>query len=404
MRRRMRVGLRAGLIAAALAAVSIGPGLLAGCGGDEGSASVTVDMPTSPMSAADAGEIDAAVTAAWTDAARKDFPGLWIGVWDPSKGVVVKAYGKAERGGATARVEDNLRIGSITKTFTGAVILTLVDDGTLRLDRTVKDVDPDLAAAHKGIGSLTLRQLLGMTSGIPDYLNVSDGDIVPRLTDEPSTKFTADELIATGVGEGLRPAGMPGYSTTNYIILQQIAEKVTGRSIQDLVAERVTGPLGLKHTAFPSWADASLPEPSTHGYLNSGCAEELRKDGGTADEGRDTTSWNLTSSQGGGGAHATIADLGTWAASMSGSTLLSEGLAKARIADPKALPEGVSYGLGIYRLGKWWGHSGEVFGWEAIALHDPTTGVTVSLATNACNGATQVFLPIINALYPGTLG
>lgn len=186
----------------------------------------------------------------------------------------------------------------------------------------------------------------------------------------------------------MKPAGTPGYSTTNTIILQQIAEKVTG-------------PLGLEVAAFPAWDDAALPSPGTHGYLNEASVKELVKDGGTAQDGQDTTSWNLTSSQGGGGAYSDLHDLGIWAGSMSGSALLSEELAAKRL-ETTPLPENVEYGLGIFKQGDWYGHSGELEGWEAYELHNPKTGVTVAVGTNAGAGG-SVLIPVLLAqIYPNT--
>jgi D-alanyl-D-alanine carboxypeptidase len=94
--------------------------------------------------------------------------------------------------------------------------------------------------------------------------------------------------------------------------------------------------------------------------------------------------------------------MGIWAASMSGNALLTDDLAAQRLKTTE-LPEGVDYGLGIFQMGDWYGHSGEVFGWEAIELHAPESGATMVVATNACAGATTFMLNIVNALYPGSM-
>lgn len=389
------------------ALVSLVAILAAGCGGSDEAAdttapSVKVELTDTPMSDSDAAAVDSAVNDSWQGAAKEGFPALWVGIWDPEKGYLVKGYGEAEKGGAAASADDWFRIGSISKTYTATVILELVDEGTLSLDDTIEKTDPDLAETYPEIKDITIQQLLGMTSGIPDYLNVSDADILPELTADPSTVFTADDLIAAGVGGGLKPAGTPGYSTTNFIILQTIAEKLTGKSIQDLVTEKVTTPLGMQ-TAFPAWDDATLPSPESHGYLNELCVAELKGDGGSAKAGQDSTDWNLTSSQGGGGGNSNLHDLGIWAASMSGSALLSEDLAAERLVTTPLPDLGLDYGLGIYKLGDWYGHSGEVFGWESIALHDPATGATMVMATNACAGGDLLMETIADAIYPGTV-
>jgi hypothetical protein len=65
--------------------------------------------------------------------------------------------------------------------------------------------------------------------------------------------------------------------------------------------------------------------------------------------------------------------------------------------------EGIDYGLGIFKLGDWYGHSGEVFGWESIELHDSATGATMVMATNACAGGASLMELIAEAIYPGTI-
>jgi D-alanyl-D-alanine carboxypeptidase len=394
-------------IAVTGALVAVVAVVAAGCGGSdkaEGTAttpSVKVEITDKPMSDADAAAVDKMVTGVYSTEAQKAFPGFWIGIWDPQKGYFVKGYGEAEKGGAKASADDRFRIGSISKTYTATVILQLVDEGKLSLDDTVEQADPDLAQKYPEVKGITIQQLLGMRSGIPDYLNVPDGAILPKLTADPSTVFTADDLIAAGIKGGVKPPGTPGYSTTNTIILQQIAEQLTGKSIQDLVSEKVTTPLGMK-TAFPAWDDATLASPGTHGYLNQICVQELQSDGGTAKDGTDTTSWNLTSSQGGGGGNSDLHDLGIWAASMSGSALLSKDLAAKRLETTTLPKDKLDYGLGIYKKGDWYGHSGEVFGWEALELHNPATGATMVMATNACAGSSLLMGLLGNMLYPGT--
>ncbi|TAL07851.1 MAG: hypothetical protein EPO00_08360, partial [Chloroflexota bacterium] len=72
---------------------------------------------------------------------------LYLGTWDPIRGVYVAAYGEAAPGQA-ATIADHTRIGSITKTFTATAILDLVARGRLALDATLADLVPDMVALH----------------------------------------------------------------------------------------------------------------------------------------------------------------------------------------------------------------------------------------------------------------
>ena len=103
------------------------------------------EMPVGEMSAEDRATIDAIAQGVLES--EVGVPAVYIGVWDPERGAYVAAYGTADREtGRPASVEDTFRIGSISKTFTAAVILQLIDEGLLALDDTVADADTDLAA------------------------------------------------------------------------------------------------------------------------------------------------------------------------------------------------------------------------------------------------------------------
>lgn len=98
--------------------------------------------------------------------------------------------------------------------------------------------------------------------------------------------------------------------------------------------------------------------------------------------------------------YATIGDLLGWAQSTTGNTLLSDDLAQQRL-QTAPLPEGIDYGLGIFKLGtNWYGHEGEALGWEALAVTDPDTGVSVALAMNGCGGQFLYFAFFLDELYP----
>ncbi|MFM2437272.1 MAG: hypothetical protein RLZ55_78, partial [Actinomycetota bacterium] len=127
--------------------------------------------PTSkPMSAADVAAMDAAAATSMAAAAgQQGAPGMWIGVWDPTRGWHIGAYGSAVEGGAKATDGDHSRIGSLTKTFTATAVLQQVAAGKMSLGDTIGAVLPDLAADYPAVAGVTVEQLLGMTSGIPDY-------------------------------------------------------------------------------------------------------------------------------------------------------------------------------------------------------------------------------------------
>lgn len=349
-------------------------------------------------SAAFEAQVDQAAQTMLTQATKDGATAVHVAVADPQQGDVVKAYGTVSTGGAPASLDDTFPIGSITKTFTAVVILKLIESGQLSLDDTVNDRLPDLAAKYPDLAPLTVQQLLTMTSGVPDYLNVPDS-VVTEIVADPHRVWKPEELIGAAVAAGVQPPGTPGYSTTNFLILQLIAESIGGKPLQDLIAADVTTPLGMAHTFLPPPDDTTLPSPSTHGYIAGGCVDELTQDGATLPADSDTSDWNTSYAQGGGAMASTIGDLLTWAESTAGNTLLDDDLATQRL-QTAPIPGGIDYGLGIFKVGSWYGHEGEAIGWEALSVTDPDTGVSVALAANGCGGIFEYFADFLDALYP----
>jgi D-alanyl-D-alanine carboxypeptidase len=323
-----------------------------------------------------------------------------VKISDPQQGDVVVVEGTLSADGTEPASEsDSLPIGSITKTFTATVVLELIEEGELALDDTVDELLPDLVAELPDLAGITVEQLLTMTSGIADYLNVPNS-VVTEIVEDPTRVWEPEELIAAGVSAGVEPPGTPGYSTTNYIILQLVAETITGMPLEDLIAERVTEPLGITGAVLPPPDDTTLPDPHTHGYLAGGGVAEVAEDGATVEEGTDTTDWNTSFTQGGGGMYATIGDLLGWAESTAGNSLLGDELAQQRL-ETAPIPGGIDYGLGIFKIGtNWYGHEGEALGWEALAVTDPDTGVSVAIAMNGAGGQFLSFVSFLDQLYP----
>jgi D-alanyl-D-alanine carboxypeptidase len=353
-------------------------------------AAADVQLPSEPMSAEDSAAIDAGIAAVMEQ--HPEIPAFYVGLWSPERGSYQQAYGLADVAtGRAASLDDHFRIGSVSKTFGAAIILQLVDEGLLSLDDTVADADPDLAASFPEVADVPIRDLLGMTSGIPDYMNVKHA-AVAALTQAPDTQWDPMDLIRFGIDAGLQPLGTPGYSTTNYVILQVIAESLTGKPIQELVTERLTEPLGMADTALPYNEDTTLPEPFARGYMSPACNKELVRDGAEpVADGLDLTDWNASYGQIGGGMHSTLADMGTWAASMSGSSTLSDELATERLELHDAGLQVFDYGLGIMRAGTQLGHEGEAIGWEGWAGHDPESGETFVVFTTTCSDSGALF-------------
>ena len=130
-------------------------------------------------------------------------------------------------------------IGSATKAFVAVVVLQLAAEGLIDLDAGIDGYLPDLA----GAAQITPRQLLNHTSGLGEYLDEA-------VVTDPLRQWTPAELIAVAEAAGRvgEPGGPHHYANTNYIILGEIIEAVTGNPWADEVHTRIAEPLSLTHT------------------------------------------------------------------------------------------------------------------------------------------------------------
>ncbi|MBA2506874.1 MAG: beta-lactamase family protein, partial [Thermoleophilaceae bacterium] len=163
---------------------------------------------------------------------------------------------------AAARPTDHMRIASVSKAFSGAVALDLIGKGQLSFDDTIASRRPDLPAAW---GAVTLRQLLGHTSGVPDYTQ-SKG-FQKQLQTKPGGFVSTKQIIDWVRTDGLvfPPGSKYEYSNTDNIVVGLMAEAASGKTYPALLQEVVFGPLALSETTFPT--RLPLPRPFIHGYV-----------------------------------------------------------------------------------------------------------------------------------------
>ncbi len=293
---------------------------------------------------------------------------------------------RAFRGSDPVQAGDRVRIGSVTKTWTGTVVLQLVEEGRLRLDDPVAAYRPDVPNGQ----NITIEQMLTMRSGLGNY--TTSLDVNRRMDADPGAVFDPEELIAIGLAEP--PRFPPGegyfYSNTNTVLLGRIVEQLTGSPLEAEIERRILGPLGMAASSFPARTSSALPEPHAKGYTygtNVETAEtnvlspekqEAARAGTLAP--LDVTTSNPSWAWSAGAGISTAEDLVTYVQALVGGGLLGDGMQQARIEsvrpiDPAA-PE-LGYGLALARFGPFYGHTGELPGYNTFAGHDPERGTTV---------------------------
>jgi D-alanyl-D-alanine carboxypeptidase len=301
----------------------------------------------------------------------------------------VHAFGvanlKSER---PMRADDRMRIASAAKAFSGAVALSLVDEGTLSLDDTIGERLSDLPEDFPedfpgGWSDVTLRQLLNHTSGLPDLLESEAfrEALVKRLRHpDPPAKLLA---YAYGLNGG-EPLFEPGteyrYSNTDNIAVALMVEDATGDAYEDQLKRRVYRPLGLKSTSLP--VGPELQKPYIHGYdLSEQPPEDVSE--------LIAAGWSWAS----GGVVSTPSDLNAFIRGYVGGELFDRdvrrqqrGVFEGGGSEPPG-PGNNSAGLAVFRYetgcGTVWGHTGNTAGYTQFMASSPNGRRSVTVSINA---------------------
>jgi D-alanyl-D-alanine carboxypeptidase len=311
--------------------------------------------------------------AAVNDALQREVAGRVLEVGPPGylaridngRRVYTLTRGVADRStGRPITIRDQFEAGSNTKTFTAVLILQQVDRGRIALDAPVEKYLPGVVPNGANI---TVRMLLNHSSGLFSY--TGDPDFFVEMGKDPQHVHTDAELLAVAFRH--EPYFAPGkgweYSNTNYTLLGMILQKQTGRSLPDLVENRITGPLGLEHTYFADPRATHTGRGYAHGYAISYTGDAPRY--------TDVSGWPLGGWAGAAGAMITTADdlARFFSAVLQGELFSREQLRqmKTTVALPENFPIKGGYGLGLLRTdspcGTVWGHGGDTMGHHSTA-------------------------------------
>ncbi|MGH3398706.1 MAG: serine hydrolase domain-containing protein, partial [Streptosporangiaceae bacterium] len=236
---------------------------------------------------------------------------------------------------------------------------------------------------------ITIRQLLDMTSRIPDYLY--QPAFAAAFAADQHTRFTAARLVSYVAGLPLGPEGYH-YSNTDYLLAQMIIEKVTHHSYASQLTRRITSPLRLATTCLaPCTCPASDAARMPAGYFEiAGGPPSLI--------GKAMPPLALTWAQAAGGIVSSLANLATWDRALYSGQLLPrrqqhqlESLVSEATGKPirRATPGGpYGYGLGVQQqnsrqTGPFWAYEGQAFGARVVNQYFPRTGISIILAVNS---------------------
>lgn len=332
-------------------------------------------------------------------------PGALVRVQTPD-GLYADALGVADtQTQAPMDLGLSYRIGSNTKPMMCYVILQLVAEGRLQLDDPVSKFYTDPTFPFPFGDAITIRMLGNMTSGLRSY--ESESSFLDAFG-AGKTDWTTRELLEIGFAiasrpEAPNPAFEPGtqhfYANINTVILGDIACRLTGRTLDRLLEERIFVPLAMGSTYVPLSGDFLAPH--ARGY-----SRMLSADGSLEDTTTVSSSWTNAA----GVVISTHQDMARWLPVLLRGDGLPEALKAERLigfVDP-ASPR--VYGFGHLRFGEWFGHNGLVFGYSSFHLANMKTGALLSVVCNVdytgpdlgTQGSTLVTTEILAFLFPGT--
>ena len=277
-----------------------------------------------------------------------------------------------------------LRIGSVTKIYTASLIMRLMEEGYFTLDSQISEYFPQ----HDHVSEVTILDLLQHTSGITDIFTIPA--IFINASHFPDKQWDLHQLAETCMNKPLHfePGSGQSYSNTNYIILGLIAEQVTGEPLAELFTEYLFGPLDLKNTFFVPYQES--PAQLISGYVHH-YALSLKEWYATDPE---NTSWSTLAFSAG----AMVTNASGLSSFM--HHLFIQGLVSQASLDQMTEFSG-RRGPGLVRMNVneriYYGHEGEITGFESVTGYNPENGWTISICCNTTPFRVKELLDQIDA-------
>lgn len=314
----------------------------------------------------------------------------------PGASVLVVKNGKIlfQNGFGHANLEDkikvesntNFRLASVTKEFTAASILILVQKGFIGLQTKLSDIFKNFPQYGNQI---TVNHLLTHTSGLVDYedlipdsvtVQVKDADVLKMISEQKTTYF--------------EPGSQYKYSNTGYALLALIVEKISGQRFADFLKYNIFEPLEMNNTIAHE-EGISMIKNRAFGYE--------RIDRGWVRKDQSITSAVL----GDGGIYSNVEDLFKWDRSLNSNKILSDDLRKASMTRAELNNgEKIDYGYG-WHLKSFNGceiifHGGSTQGFRNVIYRVPSKQLTVIILTNRNEGEPEKIADMIFEIFENT--
>lgn len=257
--------------------------------------------------------------------------------------------------------ETKYRIGSISKSFTSAMILKAVDENKLSLEAKIDHYFPTIKNAEK----ISISNLLNHRSGIYNFTNAED--YLKWSTQKKSEKELL-EIIEKG-GSVFPPNSKAEYSNSNYVLLSFILEKVYKKPYSEILTEKIIQPVGLKNTFYGGKISIKNNDAYSYQFENNTWKKEPETD--------------MSIPIGAGAVVSTPSDLLQFADALFGGKIISEKSLKLM----EKMTENYGYGLFQMPFGdkKAFGHTGGIDGFSSNYGYFPAEKVGFAFISNGSN-------------------
>lgn len=269
---------------------------------------------------------------------------------------------------------EQVRIGSISKTFAASIILQLVTEGKIKLDDSVDTYLPGLLKGEGVDGrAITVREILQHRSGLPELTDFPEIDEYQAAV--TGRTFTPAEEVAIALQHPAQfpPGSQFKYTNTNYIVAGMIVEKVTGRSYSEELQGRILTPNQLSGTYLPGTRELDIRGPHPEGYaIIDGTRTDVTRQ-------EPSVAWAA------GAMVSTGSDLNRFFLALLAGHIVAQAQLHDMLAakDAPGIPMQYGMGIGAADLGcgaKYFGHTGGIAGFVTISgASDQGRAVTIAM-------------------------
>ena len=314
-------------------------------------------------------------------------PGAAVAVVQNGEVVFASGYGSADLDhGVPVTPETVFNVASVSKPFTAFAVALLADQGRLSLDDDVATHIPEFQVGRP----VTVRQLLHHTSGVRDLYGLLG--LAGERDDAPVSQEAVLDVVLRQRGLSFEPGTRYEYSNSNYNLLAEIVERVTGEPFRSWMRDHVFEPLQMRRTFVGDDHREVIPgRARSYASAEGGYREEVF----------------LDSDYGSGGVYSTVGDLARWLRNLGTAEVGGEAVAR-RVRERGVLAGGdtLRYALGVY-VDAYRGvgriqHGGSVAGYRSFVAYYPEldAGVVV-LGNDSGLNPVRVGNDVAEAFFPG---